>query len=92
MSETEFPRMFFRCIVCGAEGWNKDWVRYAEPDKHIRSKAELLKSYKSPEHIKALKESKEEYFYEFTVCHGIFVRDRRKEEEDRKKRQRKRRS
>jgi len=70
-----FPRIKFRCIVCGKEGWNKDWVRYSDPDKHIKAKSILLREYSdSPIHLEALRRSKHEYFYNFTVCHGIFVR------------------
>jgi len=35
----------------------------------------LMKWYKDyPEHFEALKKSKERKFYNFTICHGIFLK------------------
>jgi len=65
-------RIRFRCIVCGAV-YTLEEIKYPDWEKYRKPKEFFIEQYKHPQHQISLERAKEEEFYHFTVCHGIFT-------------------
>jgi len=85
VSEEALPDAKFRCLICGEIRDNRTYVRYLHPEECRRTARELLEitfmypcacepeSYvRRVEILMSLEPDAE--VYEFTVCHGLFVK------------------
>lgn len=79
-----FPDIKFRCLICGEVRDNRTYIRYLKPEEKRRTvKEQIEDEFKHPaadplyherriETLKCLPPDME--IYEFTVCHGLFVK------------------